>query len=95
MVLRFRERQVDGLPARVDIAVSNDWGNGYCATVTVTNPNDRPLTWQIAPVISGQTYTAWNVRWSQSGNVLNASGVDWNATLSGGGSADFGYCANR
>jgi expansin len=75
--------------------ISNDWGSGYCANVRVTNPGTQPLTWRINFSIQGSVYTSWNVVLSQSGAIVTASGVGWNATVQGGQYAEFGYCANR
>lgn len=81
--------------ATVALRIDNDWGNGYCATVTVANPGSTALTWNIALNVEGTLYTAWNATWSQDGATLTASGVNWNATLAAGASTEFGYCANR
>lgn len=77
------------------VAKSNDWGSGYCANVNVTNGSSSTQTWRVQFTIEGTIYTLWNAVWQQSGSSLTASGVSWNATLPPGGTAQFGYCANR
>lgn len=77
------------------VTKTNDWGGGYCANVDVRNGGNAPLTWRISVPIEGRAYTAWNATWSQQGTALSASGVSWNATLSPGATAQFGFCANR
>ena len=77
------------------VAKTNDWGSGYCANVNVTNGSSSTQTWRVQFAIEGTIYTLWNAVWQQSGSSLTASGVSWNATLPPGGTAQFGYCANR
>ncbi len=83
--------------AGVTWAIKNqsDWGTGYCADVTVSNPTKAPIDWRISFAIEGTPYTVWNANWSQSGTMLTASGVDWNKTVQPGGTQPFGFCANR
>ncbi|KQU66041.1 MULTISPECIES: expansin EXLX1 family cellulose-binding protein [unclassified Rhizobacter] len=83
------------VPATTAIGVDNDWGQGYCSTVTVTNPNPTPLTWTVSFPVAGTTYTSWNAAVSQSGGTVTASGVSWNQVLQAGASTSFGFCANR
>jgi expansin (peptidoglycan-binding protein) len=83
------------LPATTSIAVANDWGQGYCSNVTVTNPNATPLTWTVSFSVAGTTYTSWNATLSQSGSTVTASGVSWNQVLQAGAGTSFGFCANR
>jgi len=83
------------LPATTSIRVANDWGQGYCSNVTVTNPNTTPLTWKVSFTIAGNVYTSWNTTLSQSGSTVTASGVSWNQVLQAGANTSFGFCANR
>ncbi|WP_423596940.1 expansin EXLX1 family cellulose-binding protein [Roseateles sp. MS654] len=82
-------------PATTSISVANDWGQGYCSNVTVTNPNTTPLTWTVSFAVAGTVYTSWNGTVSQSGGTVTASGVSWNQTLQAGANTSFGFCANR
>lgn len=83
--------------AGVTWAIKNqsDWGAGYCADVTISNPTKAPIDWQVSFAIEGKPYTVWNANWSQSGTMLTASGVDWNKTVQPAGTQAFGFCANR
>lgn len=81
-------------PAETSLATISSWNSGYCATVTVTNPNRSPLTWSVSLDASGTVTNLWNARWSQAGTVLTASGVSWNATLGAGAFTEFGFCAD-
>lgn len=82
-------------PATTSISVANDWGQGYCSNVTVTNPNSTPLTWTVSFTVAGTIYTSWNATLSQSGTTVTASGVSWNQVLQAGANTSFGFCANR
>lgn len=73
----------------------SSWDTGHCSTVTVTNPNDEPLTWTIDLDVGVVISSLWNAEWSQSGTVLSASGVSWNAILGAGASTEFGFCGNN
>ena len=77
------------------IKIQSDWGTGYCADVTVSNPTKAPIDWTVKIPIEGRPYTVWNANWSQNGQVLTASGVDWNRTVQPGGTQPFGFCNNR
>ena len=80
------------------VVVSNDWGSGYCAVVTVTNNTSSPVDWQVAFDVQGTIYTFWNAVWNPVGfgNKVTVGGVDWNNVLKPGESThDVGFCANR
>jgi len=80
------------------VNIVNDWGAGYCANVTVTNNSAAPLDWETTFTMpsAGSIYNFWNVNWSQNGNQVTLSGIDWNNILQPGESThDIGYCVNR
>ncbi len=81
-------------PATTSLSMISSWNEGYCATVTVTNPNSSSLTWDISLDVGATITTLWNAVWTQTGTELTASGVSWNATLESGASAEFGFCAD-
>lgn len=81
-------------PAETALSTLSSWNTGYCATVTVTNPNSSSLTWNVSLDVGATITNLWNATWSQNGTVLEASGVSWNATLDAGASTEFGFCAN-
>lgn len=75
---------------------TSDWGAGYCMQVDVTNNSTQPVVWHTVVPREGIIYNVWNAKVSAFDDTqLSAQGVDWNAILSPGGTADFGYCANR
>jgi cellulase/cellobiase CelA1 len=77
------------------VTTTSDWGPGYCASVTVANGGNAPLTWSVTVPIEGTVYSLWNAVYSVAGNLLTAQGVGWNQTIAPGGQAQFGFCANR
>ncbi|WP_428244010.1 expansin EXLX1 family cellulose-binding protein [Gynuella sp.] len=82
-------------PAQTTLSIVSSWDGGYCANMTITNPNDSPLTWTIEQDIGVTITNLWNAEWSQTGTILTASGSSWNATLTGGASTEFGFCGNE
>ncbi|MBE1877009.1 glycoside hydrolase family 6 protein [Myceligenerans pegani] len=77
----------------VEYRITNSWGGGFQADVTVTNLGDAvsgwELTWQFT---GGEGITqAWNADVTQSGSGVSASDVGWNGGLGTGGSASFGF----
>lgn len=78
------------------VTISNDWGSGYCADLSVTNNTDAAVTWSVDVAVDGTVARLWNASWSQNGNKLHVSGLDWNSTLQAGQSiAGIGFCASR
>ncbi|MGW5877617.1 cellulose binding domain-containing protein [Nocardiopsis terrae] len=80
-------------PCSVDYRVTNDWGSGFTAEVTLTNDAaDLPqwsLVWEFT---SGQQVTnAWNAEVVQDNGSVTASGPDRAPGLAGGASATFGF----
>lgn len=83
----------DGLATT--LAITSDWGSGYCADVDVTNNGSQSVEWQVSVTIDGSVSSLWNGAWSQTGPTLEVSGVSWNAALAAGASTRFGFCATR
>jgi mannan endo-1,4-beta-mannosidase len=72
----------------------NDWGSGFTANVTVTNAGTAPITgWTLKWTFGGnQTVSnAWNATVTQSGSAVTAVNMSYNATIPGGGNAQFGF----
>ncbi|MEJ2621382.1 MAG: expansin EXLX1 family cellulose-binding protein [Candidatus Thiodiazotropha sp.] len=78
--------------AETTLSLINSWESGYCANVSVSNPNSGPLNWAVTLDVGGTVSSVWNAEWSQNGSTLMASGASWNATLAAGGTTDFGFC---
>jgi hypothetical protein len=79
--------------AETALSLISSWGSGYCANVSVSNPNGVPLNWVVALDVGGMVTSLWNAEWSQSGSILMASGESWNEILTAGGATEFGFCA--
>ena len=82
----------------VSYAVSNDWGSGFTAAVTITDTGGAPLTsWSLGYDYSGnqRLQSGWNGTWSQSGNAVTVTAPSWAGTIAAGASyttdANFGY----
>jgi len=76
--------------------VDNDWGNGFTATVTVTN-NTTAATkgWRVAWSWPGnqQITNSWNATVTQSGTGVTATNQGYNGAIAPGGSTSFGVQA--
>ena len=74
----------------------SNWGAGYCNSVTVTNISADNLSWEITIEVPGTINSLWNAQGTATGNGddMTFVGVEWNADLAPGNSAEFGFCAN-
>lgn len=77
--------------------VSNEWGNGYTALITVTNMSDTAVSrWSVNWEYAGTTTVgnSWNARVSGE-NPYMASDMGWNGPLQPGQSASFGFQGSK
>ena len=77
------------------IAVSNDWGNGYCANGAVSNEGDEPTAWTGRWPADGQVDNIWGAQVDVDGETWVFRGQQHNETLEPGQSTNFGFCARR
>ncbi|MEE6257659.1 extracellular catalytic domain type 1 short-chain-length polyhydroxyalkanoate depolymerase [Plantactinospora sonchi] len=73
---------------------ANSWGNGFTASVTVTNTATGAVNgWTVQWTWSGnqQVTNAWNAQVTQSGTQVSARNVSYNASIAPGASATFGF----
>jgi endoglucanase len=92
---------VVGASCSVNYVITNQWGNGFQANVTITNSASSAvqgytLTWDF---LNGETINdGWNATFSQSGTtatVSNSAGY-WNGTIgANGGTSSFGFTGNH
>jgi hypothetical protein len=82
---------------RVDYA-TNDWDNGFGATVTISNLSSSAVTgWTLTYSYTGnQTLQqGWTGVWSQSGRQVTVTNASWNGTIPANGTvkpgANFSY----
>jgi cellulase/cellobiase CelA1 len=81
----------------VAYAVTNDWGSGFTANVTLTNTGGSALNgWTLTYAFPGnQTISnAWNGTAVQSGKNVTVTNAGWNGSLPPNGSASFGFQAS-
>ncbi|WP_441246879.1 glycoside hydrolase family 6 protein [Kitasatospora sp. McL0602] len=75
-------------------AVTNDWGSGFTANVTVTNTGTSPTkSWVVSWKWGGNQQLAgsWNTTASQSGTTVTATNLSYNGALAAGASTAFGF----
>ena len=85
---------IGGTGVTPTVAITNDWGSGYCATLTVTNHTASAVTWQVTFPVRGTINNLWNGTLTQAGGSATVSGVSFNAVLQPGQSTDsVGFCA--
>jgi hypothetical protein len=91
-----------GTPAASTCAVhfadTNDWGNGYVASVDITNKGPSPINgWTLTfgwPTALQSVSSGWNGTWTQTGTTVTVTSVDQTATLAaGGGTTNVGFVA--
>jgi endo-1,4-beta-xylanase len=78
---------------RVDYAVTNQWPDGFGATVTITNLGDPLTNWQLVwAYAAGQKVTSlWNGSYTQSGAQVTVTNATWNASIPTNGTANIGF----
>ena len=81
--------------ADFEIRTTSDWGTGYCADVTVTNPGDQTIAWEVTFELDGSLTSLWSAEYHVTGNTVTATGVSWNRELAPQGATSFGFCATR
>lgn len=79
------------------VSIGDDWGHGYCATVSVRNLTNSDQDWTAEVVIAGTLRNSWNGSVHQAGDRLVISGdASWNDVIPAGGTYNgFGFCATR
>jgi glucose/arabinose dehydrogenase len=86
------------LDCSISYQVQSEWGNGFTASVTITNNgttaiNDWRLRWSFP---DGQKVTsAWNSTVVQDGPAVSAGNANWNGAIGAGKSVNFGFLASR
>ena len=78
---------------KVEYKITNQWGGGYGADVTVTNLGDAVNAWNV-----GWTFTAgqkiqslWNGNATQSGSAVSVASLPYNGSLGTNGKTNFGF----
>ena len=84
-----------GANATAQVVRTDDWGAGYCATVTVTTASSAPVDWRVTFAIEGRLRELWNAAYNVSGSQLTAEGLSWNNLVTRTQPVTFGFCAVR
>ncbi|MGV9348156.1 cellulase family glycosylhydrolase [Streptomyces spiralis] len=74
--------------------VTNDWGTGFNAQVTVTNTGTTAIkSWKVTWTWSGsqKITNMWNATYTQTGSTVTAANADHNGSVPAGGSTSFGF----
>ena len=75
--------------------IRDDWGDGYCADVTVTNNGCEKVNWKVTVAVEGTVDNLWNGRYVQGRNSIEVQGDGWNSELAPGADTTFGFCVKR
>jgi GH18 family chitinase len=73
----------------------NDWGGGYCGTITVKNVGERAGWWKAAMPFRDSVTSLWNASYTLQDGVLTMEGPAYNRKLHPGESTQVGLCATR
>lgn len=79
----------------VKVTDTSDWGNGYSASVDITNTGTSPIAgWTLRftwPRAWEKFDSGWNGTWAQSGNDVSVTGADFVASIAPGATVNIGY----
>lgn len=83
----------DTANAVFQFAVSQDWGSGFGADITVTNQSGTKIDqWRLEFDFNHNIDSIWNARIiSHAGNHYVIGDAGWNALLAAGGTVSFGF----
>jgi cellulase/cellobiase CelA1 len=85
----------------VNYQVTNSWGSGYVASLSVTNTGPSAINgWTLTftfPAATESLNSGWNANWTSTGQFVHATNVDWDANLApnGGNSVSIGFVGNE
>jgi hypothetical protein len=85
------------LACAASYAVTQSWGDGFTADVTVRNTGTRPTTgWTVTWTYGGtqRITNAWNAAVTQTGTSVRATNLGYNGALAPGASTTFGFQAS-
>ena len=88
----------DSVSGQVTVAVnvSDDWGTGYCARVTLFNSTAADVDWRVTLNVAGNIRSIWGALYEKNGDELTLEGKEWNNRVPAGGElTSIGFCADR
>jgi aryl-phospho-beta-D-glucosidase BglC (GH1 family) len=80
--------------AQVNVAfqVTNDWGNGYTANVTIRNQSSSAINgWTLQFSLGGTMVNLWNGTWSVSNGQYSVHDAGWNSQIAPNSSTVVGF----
>ncbi len=80
---------------KADVHVDSTWPTGACSTVTVTNTGSQKVDWKVSLDVGGTLSDVWNATPTPDGDKVSFVGVAWNASLTPGSTASFGFCVTK
>lgn len=86
-----------GTGGKCQYLVSNEWNNGFTATVRITNTGSSPINgWTVNWSYSDGTRitNSWNANLSGN-NPYTASNLNWNGSIPAGQSVEIGFQGNK
>ena len=74
------------------LSISNSWGSGYQAGVTVKAGSAAISAWTTSFTISGTTISnSWNGTLTSSGSTFTVENASWNGALAASGTTSYGF----
>jgi hypothetical protein len=96
---------ITGTPATSSCAVtynlSTDWGNGFNASIAITDTGPAPITgWTLAftfPTTTESVSSGWNATYAENGQNVVVTPVNWDADLAanGGNTVSIGFTGSQ
>ena len=79
----------------VTYVISNQWGDGFNADVTIKNNAAALSSWTLGWSFGGaqRIVNLWNGVVTQSGQAVSVANAGWNGAVASGGSVNFGFQA--
>jgi len=94
LVERLEDRLVPSAAPTVNYAVTQDWGSGFQAQVTISDPANGAAVnnWQLSFNYAAQISDIWDATIvSHTGNQYVIQNAGWNSTLTPGSTVSFGF----
>jgi cellulose binding protein with CBM2 domain/fibronectin type III domain protein len=82
--------------------LSNGWGSGFVANISITNTGPNPITgWTLAFSFPSNTESVssnnWNANYAENGENVNVTPLSWDSNLApnGGNTVSIGFVGNQ
>jgi cellulose 1,4-beta-cellobiosidase len=78
------------------MSISNQWGSGFNANVTVTAGSSAIKSWRVTWTWGGNQsiVNAWSATVTSSGTSVTANNLGYNGSVAAGGRTSFGFQAS-